>query len=131
MRKERVLVDGPSKNGQLHHSVEEVLALMWIFACREQGISVRHTLMTLKASATFGQKSFNVRYKSVEHVMGKHKYVYRMRTNKATHRAPQDVVNKTTESMAETHLCFLSALIVIHVGFGTWTRHLFLFRTKV
>jgi len=99
--RKRAIVDGP--NGQLH-SIEEEL-LMWIFARREQGISIRHTLVSFKASsllrATFGQKSFNARLKAVQRFMRKHKYVYRLRTNEAT-RAPQDVIDEATDFIAET-----------------------------
>jgi transposase len=99
--RKRAIVDGP--NGQLH-SIEEEL-LMWIFARREQGISIRHTIVSFKASAllrtTFGQKTFNARYKAVQRFMRKHKYVYRMRTNEAT-RAPQEVIDEATDFIAET-----------------------------
>ena len=41
------IVDGP--NGQLHSIKEELL--QWIFARREQGISLRYTLIVFKASS--------------------------------------------------------------------------------
>ena len=102
------IVDGP--NGQLH-SIEEEL-LQWIFARREQGISLRCTLVAFKSSSllrsTFGPKTFNARYKAVQRFMRKHKYVYCQRTNEAT-RAPQEVVDEATDFIVETRPLLVSA----------------------
>ena len=102
------IADGP--HGQLH-SIEEEL-LQWIFARREQGIGIRHTLVAFKASAllrsTFGPKTFNARYKAVQRFMRKHKYVYRQRTNEAT-RPAQEVIDEATDFLAETRPLLVGA----------------------
>jgi hypothetical protein len=86
----KAILDGPE--GQLA-SIEEEL-LQWVFARREQGINVKHTLILFKAlallRATFGDKSFNAKLKAVACFMKKHDYVYRRATNEAT-RAPAEV----------------------------------------
>jgi hypothetical protein len=55
---------------------------------------VKHTLILFKASAllqaTFGDKSFNAKFKAVACFMKKHDYVYRCAINEAT-RAPAEV----------------------------------------
>jgi hypothetical protein len=57
------------------HPIEDVL-LMWIFARREQGLSVRNTILLLKVSGmlrdTFGAKSRNAWLKAVACFMRKH-----------------------------------------------------------
>jgi hypothetical protein len=77
----KAILDG--SEGQLA-SIEEEL-LQWVFARREQGINVKHMLISFKASAllraTFGDKSFNAKLKAVTRFMKKHDYVYRRATN--------------------------------------------------
>jgi hypothetical protein len=62
--------------------------LQFVFAQREQGINVRHTLVALRASSllhdTFGPKSFNAKLLAVKRFMRKHNYVYRASTNEST-----------------------------------------------
>jgi hypothetical protein len=77
---------------QLHPIKDELL--MWIFSRREQRLSIRNTVVLLKASGmlrdTFGAKSRVAWLKAVTRFMRKHNYVYRQKTNEAT-RNKQEV----------------------------------------
>ncbi len=61
---------------------------MWIFSRCEQGLSIRNTVILLKASRmlrdTFGANSRVDWLKAVACFMHKHNYVYRQKTNEAT-----------------------------------------------
>ncbi len=69
-RNRKALLDGPAG---ILRSIEMEL-LRFVFAKREQGINVPHTLVVFKASAllrnTFGPKSFNARLKAVGALCG-------------------------------------------------------------
>ena len=84
-RNKKAIFDGPK--GTLLGSVEMDL-LQFVFAKREQGVNVRHTLVACKASSllrdTFGPKSFNAKLKAVSRFMRKHNFVYRRTTHHAT-----------------------------------------------
>jgi hypothetical protein len=62
--------------------------LQFVFAKREQGINVRHTIVACKASSllhdTSGPKSFNAKLKAISRFMRKQKFVYRHATHQAT-----------------------------------------------
>ena len=96
-----VVVDGP--NGQLHPIEEELL--MWMFAKREQGIQIRHSIVALRASSmlwtTFGSKLINLKINAITCFMQKHNYVYRQKTNKAM-CAPQEVYDPTQDILGIT-----------------------------
>ena len=76
----------PRGKDQLHPIEDELL--MWIFSRREQGLSIRNTVILVKVSGmlrdTFGSKSRVACLKAVLRFMCKHNYVYRQKTNEAT-----------------------------------------------
>jgi hypothetical protein len=78
---------------------------VWIFSWREQGLSIRNTIVLLKASEmlrdTFGAKNIIAWLKAVARFMRKQNYVYRQKTNKAT-RAPQEVYAEAREFLEFT-----------------------------
>jgi hypothetical protein len=75
--------------------IEDAL-LMWIFTRREQGLSIRNTIILLRVSGmlrdTFDSKSRIAWLKAIARFMRKHNYVYCLKTNKAMH-APQEVLS--------------------------------------
>ena len=61
--------------------------LAWVFARREQGVVVTKAQVIFKASAllhSFGAKTFEARFKVVSCFLGRHGFVYCMKTNEAT-----------------------------------------------
>ena len=99
--KKRSSYDGPK--GQLHPIEHELL--MFIFSQREQGINVKHTLVSLKASLlllnTFGAKGYEACLRAIMRFMRKHNYVLHAKTNEAT-RAPQEVAQEAREFLEFT-----------------------------
>ena len=79
---------------------------MWMFAKREQGIQIRHSIIALRAlsmlQTTFGSKSMNAKILAIVHFMQKHNYVYHQKTNEAM-RAPQEVYDKVHKFLGNTH----------------------------
>jgi hypothetical protein len=98
----------PRGKDQLHHIEDELL--MWIFSWCEQGLSIRNTMILLKASGmlrdTFGAKSRIAWLKGVAHFMRKDNYVYRQKTNKVMH-VPQEVYTEAHEFLEFTCLLLL------------------------
>jgi hypothetical protein len=90
---------------QLHPIKNELL--MWIFSQREQGLSIRNTVILLKVFKmlrdTFGAKSRVARLKAVARFMRKHNYVYPQKTNEAT-RNLQEVYQEAQEFLDFTRL---------------------------
>ena len=78
----------------------EMDLLQFVFAKREQGINVRHTIVACKASSllpdTFGTKSFNAKLKAVSCFMRKHNFVY----HRAIHQASRALAKVRKEAMA-------------------------------
>ena len=103
----KAVIDGPAS--QLG-SIEDEL-LQFIFAKREQGVNVRHTLVACRASGilreTFGKKSFNAKLKSVARFMKKHNYVYRRVTNEA---------QKSLKEVSDEAKAFLEEARLLLVG---------------
>ena len=90
--------------GQLNSLKFELLA--WIFARCEQGIVVTKAQVVFKASAllhSFGAKTFEARFKAVSRFLGRHGYVYRTKTNEATH-LPHEVYAQALDFVATTCL---------------------------
>jgi hypothetical protein len=91
---------GPNRQ---HRPIKNEL-LMWIFSQREQGISIKNTLVRLKAPSmlqnSFGAKSIEARFKAVMCFMRKRKYAYRQTTKMM--RAPQEVCDEAREFMELT-----------------------------
>ena len=102
-RNRKAVIDGPAS--QLE-SIEDEL-LQFIFAKREQGVNVKHTLVACRASGmlreTFDVKSFNAKLKSVARFMKKHNYVYRRVTNEAQ-RSIKEVSDEATAFLEEARL---------------------------
>ena len=77
--------DDKGNVGQLNPLKFELLA--WVFARREQGVVVTKAQVIFKASAllhSFGAKTFEARFKVVSCFLGRHGFVYCMKTNEAT-----------------------------------------------
>jgi len=106
-RNRKAVIDGPAS--QLE-SIEDEL-LQFIFAKREQGVNVKHTLVACRASGmlreTFGVKLFNAKLKSVARFMKKHNYVYHRVTNKAQH---------STKEVSDEATAFLEEACLLLVG---------------
>jgi hypothetical protein len=72
------------------HAVQDELH-DWLFSKREQGIAIVTSHLVYKATALldamsgFKEKTFEARFKVVSRWLSKFSYVYRMRTNEATH----------------------------------------------
>jgi hypothetical protein len=99
-RNRKAFIDGPAS--QLEFIKDELL--QFVFAKREQGINVKHTLVVCRASGmlreTFGVKSINAKLKSVAGFMKKHNYIYRHATNEAQCSA-NEVSNEATAFLEE------------------------------
>jgi hypothetical protein len=109
---------GTGPVGQLE-SVQDQLH-EWLFEKREQGMAISITHVVWKAQKfigpEFATKSFNAKFHATQRWQRRFKYVYRMRTNKAT-RAPAVVAGEA--------LAFLLATRPSHVGLHRDKRYIF------
>ena len=95
--KKKSLCEGPLAQLRV---IEEPL-LRFIFEMREQGMSVSHLMVMIKASslsAEFAAKTHVARYSAVKRFVRAHSFVYRMGTHVAQ-RDPEEVRGEATDYM--------------------------------
>jgi hypothetical protein len=94
---------------------------MWIFAQNEQGLSIRNSIVLLRASGmlqnTFSTKSRKAWLKAVVHFIHKHNYIYSQKKNKATN-ALQEVYKEAWEFFKFTHPLLLGPHCNRHLIFN-------------